>query len=107
VLVWGYRPEIYVLSGLRAGTRYLDSQPLTGVLADRHLTGSRTTAGAVAAANRRELTGTRPEWIVDGLGPYNPRLAITEYGDLREWLANYREVGRTAGTVIYRRKSGE
>jgi hypothetical protein len=44
---------------------------------------------------------------VDGLGPYNPRLAITEYADLREWLANYREAGRTAGTVIYRRKSGE
>jgi hypothetical protein len=107
VLVWGYRPEIYVMSGHGAGTRFLDSQPLTGVLADRHLTDSRTTAGQVAAANRKELTGTRPEWIVDGLGPYNPRLAITEFADLREWLADYREAGRTAGAVVYRRKSGE
>jgi hypothetical protein len=41
---------------------------------------------------------------VDGLGEYNPRLALTEFGDLRPWLAGYREVGRTAGSVIYRRE---
>src|ERR1019366_834116 len=36
LFVWGFRPEIYVYSHLPAATRFLDSQPLTGVPADRH-----------------------------------------------------------------------
>ena len=40
LFVWGYRPEIYVYSHLPAAIRFLDSQPLTGVPADRHLTQS-------------------------------------------------------------------
>lgn len=106
LFVWGYRPEIYALSGKAAGTRFLDAQPLTGVLADRHLTDSRPSAPALAAENRAELVRTRPAWIVDGLGPYNPRLAITSFEDLRSWLAGYQEVGRTAGSIVYRRKAG-
>ena len=39
--VWGYRPEMYVYTGLRPATRFLDCQAMTGVPADRHLT-SRT-----------------------------------------------------------------
>lgn len=105
LLVWGYRPEIYPLSGLPAATRFLDSQPLTGVLADRHLTDSRVSAPELARAHRAELAGTRPDWIVDGLGPYNPQLAITRFDDLAAWLAEYEEAGRTAGSVIYRRKT--
>lgn len=105
LLVWGYRPEIYPLSGLPAATRFLDSQPLTGVLADRHLTDSRASAPELARVNRAELAGARPEWIVDGLGPYNPRLAITQYEDLAAWMAQYEVAGRTAGCVIYRRKT--
>ena len=104
LLVWGYRPDIFAYTRMPAGTLFLDSQPLTGVLADRHLTNSEVVAPAWAAENRRELTGTSPTWIVDGLGPFNPALAITSYPDLREWLANYREAGRTRYTVIYRRK---
>jgi hypothetical protein len=50
------------------------------------------------------LTQTQPTWIVDGLGPLNPALAITNYPDLRDWLAGYREAGRTRYTVIYKRK---
>ena len=50
LLVWGYRPDIYVFSGLGAGTRFLDSQPLTGVIADRHLTVSKSTFPELAAA---------------------------------------------------------
>lgn len=103
LLVWGYRPEIYVLSGKPAATRFLDSQPLTGVLADRHLTNGTPTAAALAQTNRAELIATKPAWIVDGLGPYNPNLAITAFPDLSEWLAAYRETGRTAGTIVYRR----
>lgn len=105
LLVWGYRPELYVLSGKPAATRFLDSQPLTGVFADRHLTSSTPTAAALARTNRAELMTTKPEWIVDGLGPYNPQLAITQFEDLRPWLQAYVETGRTQGTIIYRRRT--
>jgi hypothetical protein len=101
LLVWGYRPDIFVYSRMLAGTRFLDSQPLTGVLADRHLISSEASAPDLAARNRRELVHTQPTWIVDGLGPLNPQLAITNYPDLREWLAKYQETARTKFTVIY------
>ena len=104
LLVWGYRPDIFTYTRMPAGSRFLDSQPLTGVLADRHLTTSEAFAPAWAARNRRELIASDPTWIVDGLGPLNPALAITNYPDLREWLANYREVGRTRFSVIYKLK---
>jgi hypothetical protein len=104
LLVWGYRPDIFAYTRIPAGTRFLDSQPLTGVLADRHLTNSDAAAPAWAAQNRRELTGTQPTWIVDGLGPFNPQLAIANYPDLREWLSGYQQVDRTPGTTIYKRK---
>jgi hypothetical protein len=68
------------------------------------LTNSDASAPEWAAENRRELINTRPTWIIDGLGPLNPRWAITNYPDLREWLANYQETARTKFTVIYRIK---
>jgi hypothetical protein len=104
LLVWGYRPDIFAYTRMPAGTRFLDSQPLTGVLADRHLSSSDVAAPELAARNRRELIQTRPTWIVDGLGPLNPALAITNYPDLGNWLAGYQEVGRTRYTIIYRLK---
>jgi hypothetical protein len=104
LLVWGYRPDIFAYTRMPAGSRFLDSQPLTGVLADRHLTSSLATAPELAARNRRDLIQTKPTWIVDGLGPLNPELAITNYPDLRDWLAAYQEVGRTRYTIIYRLK---
>lgn len=103
LFVWGYRPEIYVYSGLHAATRYLDSQPLTGVPADRHLTQSAPVELEQSKMHRAELTKAHPEWIVDGLGGYNPKLAITAFPDLRNWLSHYREAGRTGTTTIYRR----
>ena len=104
LLVWGYRPDIFAYTRMAAGSRFLDSQPLTGVLADRHLTSSEAAAPELAAQNRRELIQTRPTLIVDGLGPLNPALAIINYPDLRDWLAGYREVGRTRYSIIYRLK---
>jgi hypothetical protein len=104
LFVWGYRPDIFAYTRMRAGTPFLDSQPLTGVLADRHLTDSEVIAPQLAAENRRELLGTAPDWIVDGLGPFNPKLAITNYPDLRDWLASYKEVARTRYSIIYQRK---
>jgi hypothetical protein len=104
LLVWGYRPDIFAYTRMPAGSRFLDSQPLTGVLADRHLTSSEPAAPELSARNRRQLIETTPAWIVDGLGPLNPALAITNYPDLRNWMAGYREVGRTRYSIIYRRK---
>ena len=104
LFVWGFRPEIYVYSHLPAATRFLDSQPLTGVPADRHLTQSTPVETRESLARRAELAASRPTFVVDGLGEYNRHLAVTEFGDLRAWMAAYREVGRSAGSVIYRRE---
>lgn len=104
LLVWGYRPEIFVYTGLPAASRYLDSQPLSGVPADRHLSDSTPVETAAPARRRAELMRCHPSWIIDGIGPYNPRLAITQYADLTPWLAGYREFGRTGGTVLYHRE---
>lgn len=102
LFVWGFRPELYIYTGLPAATRYLDSQPLTGVPADRHLTQSQPVETESTRAHRAELARTHPTFILDGLGPFNARLAIGMYDDLRPWLAQYHEIGRTALTVVYK-----
>ncbi|MEZ5403997.1 MAG: hypothetical protein R2729_30230 [Bryobacteraceae bacterium] len=102
ILVWGYRPEILVRTRLALGTPFLDSQPLTGVLADRHLQSSTPTFAAAAKVNRERLAALRPTFVVDGLGRYNAALGIAAYGELREWRAAYREIGRTHGCFIYK-----
>ena len=106
LFVWGYRPEDYVYTRLPAATMYLDAQPLTGVPADRHLTKSTPVETEAPRARRAELARSAPTFILDGLGLYNPRLAIGNYPDLRAWLVSYRELGRTGGTVIYRKEPG-
>src|ERR1017187_6107441 len=72
--------------------------------ADRHLTQSTPVETGQSRARRAELAASRPTFVVDGLGEYNPRLAVTEFDDLRAWMAGYREVGRSAESVIYRRE---
>jgi hypothetical protein len=103
LFIWGYRPEIFVYSRIPAATRYLDSQPLTGVPADRHLTQSQPVETEQAARRRVELTHSSPTFLLDGLGPYNSQLAITAYPELRSWLAGYTEIGRVGQTIVYRR----
>ena len=80
LFVWGYRPEIYFYCGCPPASKFLSSQPLTGVPADIHLVQSRSVAPQRAAENRRrllrELQASRPDYIVDGLGLYNTELAI-------------------------------
>jgi Glycosyltransferase family 87 len=104
LFIWGYRPEIFTYTGLPSATKYLDSQPLTGVPADRHLTRSEPVETVEALARRRELAASRPVFLLDGLGLFNPHLAIGTYPELRTWFSHYRQVGRTAETVIYRRE---
>ncbi len=102
--VWGYRPEMYVYTGLRAATRYLDSQAMTGVPADRHLTQSTVVLTSGTHEARAELARSRPDVLVDGLSLYNPALSMDYYPELRSWLAAYRVAARTKGSVIYVRR---
>lgn len=102
LFVWGFRPELFVYTGLPAATHFLDSQPLTGVPADRHLTQSVPVAEGFTRANREELARSRPAFIMDGLSLYNAALAMDKYPELRSWMAQYREVARTRTIVIYR-----
>lgn len=104
LFVWGYRPELFVYSGLRAGSIYLDSQPLTGVPADRHLTQSTPVETTESSRRRAQFAEfCRPDIVADGLSAYNPNLAMTRYPELAEWLRRYALVGRTSQTAIYRR----
>lgn len=108
LFVWGYRPEIYFYCGCQAATSYLSDQPLTGVPADIHLREARSVAPERAAEDRtrllEELSASTPDYIVDGLGPYNAALAMEQYPELRAFLArHYREVERIGQGIIYQR----
>jgi hypothetical protein len=102
LFVWGFRPDIFVYSGLPAGTQFLESQPISGVLADRHLFSNVAIAPQFTDPNRRELSASRPTWVVDGLGPYNPSLALANQPYLADWFANYAEAARTGFSILYR-----
>jgi hypothetical protein len=103
LFVWGFRPDIFIDSKIPAGTRFLESQPISGVLADRHLFSSQSIAPDFTAPNVRELLTTKPTWVVDGLGPYNPSLALQHQAALAEWFSHYTEVARTDFSILYRR----
>jgi len=102
LFVWGYRPGDFVYSRLPAASIFWDSQPLTGVPADRHLFDARPILPEWAARNRIALAATRPTFIVDGLSLLNPRLALRNYPELRDWLGRYRIVARTDLSIVYR-----
>lgn len=104
LFVWGFRPDIFIDSDMPAGTRFLESQPISGVLADRHLFSTESIAPQFTAPNVRELLTTRPTWIVDGLGPYNPPLALSRQAKLAPWFDHYEEIARTDRSILYRLK---
>ena len=101
--VWGYRPEIFVYTRLKPATRYLDSQALTGVPADRHLTQSTVVLTTGTHEAREELARSKPDILIDGLSAFNPALSMDKYQELRPWLAGYRVAGRTNTTTVYTR----
>lgn len=104
LFVWGFRPDIFIDSQIPAGTRFLESQPISGVLADRHLFSSESIAPEFTAPNVRELVTTSPAWIVDGLGLYNSQLALAVQPSLAKWFSHYTEVARTRFSILYRHK---
>ena len=103
LFVWGYRPDVFAYTRLPAASLFWDSQPLTGVPADRHLTEGASLIPEWASVNRFVLTGSRPSWVVDGLSLLNPALAIDRYPELKTWLRDYQPATETPRSVIYRR----
>ncbi len=111
LFVWGYRPQIYYYSGLIPASRYISTQPLTGVPADSHYNGKEyrvivedeLTSGARAELIR-DLEQTEPKYIIDDLGMYNAALAISEFPDLRAFMSKYRRVNLKEPFIIFIRR---
>jgi hypothetical protein len=106
LFVWVYRPGIFVYTRMSVASRFWDSQPLTGVPADRHLRDTLAVLPDQAARNRLEFATSQPSFVVDSLSLSNPRLAPSQYPELRDWLAQYRQVARTPLSLVYRRVTG-
>jgi hypothetical protein len=104
LLVWGYRPDVFIYSRLSPATIFLETQPLTGVYADRHLFDSGNIAPEITRINRQKVAESTPDWLVDGLSGYNPDLSIAKYPELQDWVAQYEEVEAIGRTTILRRK---
>ena len=111
VFVWGYRPEIYYWAGLLPASRYLSTQPLTGVPADVHYFGddyhSLLDEAATAEARgevARDLEETQPKYIVDEIGFFNRDLAILKYPELETVMSEYKAAGTTGRFLMYVRK---
>jgi len=105
LFVWGYRPDLYVYTRMTSPGRFWDSQPLTGVPADRHLHATNAIYSGPAVQNRLELIRSHPKFFVDGLSPLNPKLAPDVYPELRAWLEQYELVDRTSLSLIYRERN--
>jgi len=111
LFVWGYRPELYYWSGLLPASRYLSTQPLTGIPADVHyfeserrLLFDETVTVPAREQLVRDLEETRPRYIVDELGMFNPELSLQDYPELHDFMENYRYYRTTDRFLIYRRR---
>jgi 4-amino-4-deoxy-L-arabinose transferase-like glycosyltransferase len=102
IFIWGYRPNLVVYTRLPVASRMWESQPLTGVPADRHLRDSQSVDPAWALRNRADLTRSSPTFILDGLSAYNSRLDIAGNPDLAAWFQRYCLAGRAGLTTVYR-----
>ncbi len=106
MFVWGYRPNLFVYTRLPVASWLWDSQPLTGVPADRHLSDATPVAPDWARENRLQLIQTSPTFLIDGLSAYNPKLDIHNYPELADWLRRYCVAGRAGATTVYRQCTG-
>lgn len=111
LFVWGYRPEIYYLSGLLPASRFISTQPLTGVPSDVHYFGddyrSLLDPSVTASARQqlaRDLEETQPKYVVDEIGFFNNHLSILQYPELAEFMSEYKPLGATGRFFIYRRR---
>jgi hypothetical protein len=104
LFVWGYRPSLYVYTRVPAGSKFWDSQPVSGVPAERHFETDVPIVADWAARNQKELALSHPTFVVDTLSSINPALNMGRYPELRSWLSDYKLVGRTRLTTVYQRK---
>lgn len=103
IYIWGYRPNVVVYTRLPIVGSMWESQPVTGIPADRHLSVEIPLDAAWAAHNQAELLRTRPTFIVDGLSSYNIELDIFKYPRMAEWMKPYCNVGKAGrGMTVYR-----
>ncbi len=103
IFIWGYRPNVIAYTRLPVAREFWDSQPLTGVPADRHLSTDVPVSAAWARANRLEfIQSPAPVFVVDGLSGYNPSLDIHRFPELANWMHQYCELGSAGATTIYR-----
>ena len=111
LFVWGYRPEVYYWSGLLPASKYLSTQPLTGVPGDAHyhsvhyhtVLDERDTAAARREL-AEELARVQPEYIIDELGFFNNNLAMPRYAEFDEVLSRYKRLGTVKRFIVYRRR---
>lgn len=89
IFIWGHFPKIIAYTRLSVASRFLDSQPLTGIPADWHLESNGPIVDKQASIYRQELLHSKPTIVVDELGVLNPNLDIRKYPELRPWLASY------------------
>jgi hypothetical protein len=104
LFVWGYRPDVYVYTRLPPASQFWDSQPLTGVAADRHLSAIDPVVTDITEARLQSVQNAQPEFFVDGLGLLNDKLKPENFAKMRQLLRGYRVVGRTSLSIIYQRQ---
>jgi hypothetical protein len=103
LFVWGYRPDVFVYTRLNLASKFWDSQPLTGVAADRHLNARAPVATDQTIAHLKAVEESRPTFFVDGLGLLNDKLTPQRFPEMRALLHGYREVARTRLSIIYQK----
>ncbi len=118
IFVWGYYPELYVLSGRRPATRYSNTNYLTGMLPwENHRPEVDTSAHIVPGSWEilmRELEASRPQLIVDtaaGNHRYYRKYPIAELPLLERYLeehyrpaATVRDREQEPGCVVWVRR---
>ncbi|MCS0602221.1 glycosyltransferase family 39 protein [Streptomyces sp. LP11] len=108
VLVWGIHPETYWLADRTPATRYLTAGLLTNYSGGRDgpRVGEKYAVAGTWPVFRHELHTHRPALIIDDSQgkPYAPPHIPTLH---RLLTADYEEVGRVDGAVLYARVAGE
>lgn len=115
IFVWGYSPEIYVLSKRRSGTRFIFCDYLTGRISghprviDSTFDTSQYAAPGAWDMFRQDLQTKRPLYIIDTTpGNFHQygKYPITKYPWFFEYLTGHYDLEiNIAGADLYRRKT--
>lgn len=100
VFVWGYHPDIYLLSGARPGSRFLYASFLTGLIPWTNGAPDRDTAYAIVPGAMdvllADLAARQPRFIVDcspGLNRFWQKYPLDKFPALDNYVrAHYRQI---------------